>query len=226
MLEDLLREMDSMKDARRAVASARFFKTGMGEYGEGDIFIGLDVPEQRRLAKKYSGMRLAGIKKLLSSKVHEHRLTALLILAERYRSEKKEVYDFYMKNIRYVNNWDLVDTSAPCILGNYLTDKKRSVLYKMAKGGLWERRISIVATYEFIKNGDVEDTLRICEMLLGDRQDLIHKACGWMLREAGKKDIRNLENFLKKHRSQMPRTMLRYAIEKFPESKRKSYLCQ
>lgn len=208
-----------------------FFKTGKGQYGEGDVFIGITVPEQRKVAKEYSNFSLSEIKKLLESKIHEHRLTALLILVQKYSKsnieDKKNIIDFYLDNLTYVNNWDLVDLSAPKLLGDYLVDKKeeRNVLYKLAKSkNLWQKRISIVATYSLIKNKEFEDTIKISETLIDDNHDLIHKAVGWMLRELGKMNQDTEEEFLKKHHKNMPRTMLRYAIEKFNEEKRKFYM--
>ena len=229
------KELKSMADPDKAVILQRFFKTGLGQYGEGDIFIGVTVPQSRKIAKKFSQLQLVEVKTLLYSRIHEERLVALLILVWRYcsaldnREEKEEIVKFYLDNIKQVNNWDLVDLSAPNILGAHLMvdnrdDRRRKLLYKLAKSeNVWERRIAIVATYHFIRNGDFSDTLQIAEMLLQDRHDLIHKAAGWMLREVGKRDSAAEEAFLEKHCSVMPRTMLRYAIERLPESKRRRY---
>jgi 3-methyladenine DNA glycosylase AlkD len=229
MLDKIKREMSQLSDPDRAKNLSWFFKTGKGQYGEGDIFLGIIVPEQRKVAKKYVNLSLDDLQELLSSKVHEHRFTALVILISKYRkaekSGKKEIFNFYLKNTENVNNWDLVDLSAPRIVGNYLLDRERSILYKLAKSdSLWERRISILSTFAFIGKKDFEDALNISELLLDDEHDLIHKAVGWALREIGKRDQNVEERFLAKHYLHMPRTMLRYAIEKFDEKKRKGYL--
>ncbi len=228
LLIQLRRELASKKSAKAEILQ-RFFKTGPGEYGEGDIFLGIVVPEQRKIAKKYTDLRLIDLQKLLRSKIHEERLTALFILIDQFKSSKgiarRRICDFYFKNRKGVNNWDLVDLSADKIMGEYLLDKPKGVLYKLARSSyLWDRRIGIIATFAFIKKNKFEDTLEISEILLGDKEDLIHKAVGWMLREIGKRDLKTEEDFLKKHYKEMPRTMLRYAIEKFPEKKRKAYL--
>ncbi len=205
----------------------RFFKTGKGEYGEGDKFIGVSLPDQRQLAKRYAQIGFSELQALLSSKIHEFRLTALLILVHQFKkAENKKVFvDFYLKNVRQVNNWDLVDFSAPNILGKYFLDKKRDLLYKMAASdNIWERRIAIISSLEFIRNNEFTDTLKIAEILLKDKHDLIHKAVGWMLREVGKRNIAGLEAFLKKHCKVMPRTMLRYSLEKFDSKKREFYM--
>jgi 3-methyladenine DNA glycosylase AlkD len=195
------------------------------------VFLGITVPRQRALAGAYVSMTLPDIARLLASRVHEHRLMALLILVEKYRKApadgKKRIFDFYLSNTAGVNNWDLVDLSAPNIVGDYLLwrPRGRGVLYRLARSGnLWERRIAIVATHAFIRAGQFEDTLKIAEMLLGDGHDLIHKAVGWMLREVGKRDPAAEESFLDSHAADMPRTALRYAIERFPDKKRKAYL--
>ncbi|MDP3998730.1 MAG: DNA alkylation repair protein [bacterium] len=207
----------------------RFFKTGKGQYGEGDVFLGLSVPQQREVAKKYSGLTFKKLQELLSGKIHEYRQTALFILTAKYKksdkAEKRKIFDFYLKNTKNINNWDLVDLSAPNIVGDYLLDNNRSILYKLARSkNLWEKRIAMLSTYAFIRKGQFEDALKISEILLNDTHDLIHKAVGWMLREVGKKNQNAEENFLQKYCRQMPRTMLRYAIEKFPEEKRNYYL--
>jgi len=212
----------------------RFFKTGKGHYGEGDVFLGIIVPEQRKIAVEFKDISLEEIENLLNSEIHEKRLIALLILIEQLKKAgkekdeklKEEIFKLYLKKAHEnkVNNWDLVDLSAPRIVGNYLLDKKRDILYELTKGNLWEKRISVISTFAFIKNSEFNDSLKIAEILLNDKHDLMHKAVGWMLREIGKKDIRVLEEFLKKHYKNMPRTMLRYAIEKFDEKKRKMYL--
>jgi 3-methyladenine DNA glycosylase AlkD len=225
------KELKSMADPDKAVILQRFFKTGLGQYGEGDIFIGVTVPQSRKIAKKFSQLQLVEVKTLLYSRIHEERLVALLILVWRYssaldnREEKEEIVKFYLDNIKQVNNWDLVDLSAPNILGAHLIDNRdRRLLYRLAKSeNVWERRVAILATYHFIRNGDFSYTLKIAEMLLQDRHDLIHKAVGWMLREVGKRDVTAQEVFLEKYWSVMPRTMLRYAIERLPENKRLHY---
>lgn len=213
----------------KAAILSRFFKTGPGEYGAGDIFLGVTVPEQRALAKKYFHLELTEIQVLLSSPIHEFRLTALLILVSKFEKslglERKKLVDFYLKNTNNINNWDLVDLSVYKILGCYLLDKPRAVLYRLAcSKNLWERRIAIIATFAFIRQNDFTDTFQIAQKLLLDKHDLIQKAVGWMLREVGKRDLAREEDFLRQHYRLMPRTMLRYAIEKFPEAKRKKYL--
>ncbi|PIP76321.1 MAG: DNA alkylation repair protein [Ignavibacteria bacterium CG22_combo_CG10-13_8_21_14_all_37_15] len=207
----------------------RFFKTGPGEYGEGDVFYGIKVPVQRTVAHQFQHLPLNDLQILLKSKVHEERLIALLILVLKFKYAdevvREKIFKFYLKNSERINNWDLVDLSADKIVGAFLIDKDKSLLFKLAKSSnLWERRIAMLSTYCFIKNGVFEVTLQIAELLLRDQQDLIHKAVGWMLREIGKRDLEPEEEFLKLHYKQMPRTMLRYAIEKFPEAKRQAYL--
>jgi len=187
----------------------RFFKTGTGEYGEGDVFIGVAVPDQRKVAKKYRDLPLGEITKLLKSKVHEHRLTALFILIHQFPQNSKKIYDTYLKHTKFINNWDLVDSSAHKIVGAYLRDKDKSVLYRLAKSHLWDRRIAVLACFDFIANNDFNDALKIAETLVDDDHDLIHKAVGWMLREIGKKNLSAEEKFLEKHHKTMPRTMLR-----------------
>ena len=212
-----------------AEVAQRFFKTGPGEYGEGDKFLGIRVPVLRKLAKEYQVISVGEAGKLLKSPIHEERLLALFILIHIYskgaESVKKKIYDLYLDNTEFINNWDLVDTSAEHIVGNFLLDKSKSPLYGLAKSKiLWERRISIMATFCFIKRLQYSDTLKISEILLHDKEDLIHKAVGWMLREVGKRNLPLEEEFLKAHYMHMPRTMLRYAIERFSESKRQRYL--
>ena len=206
-----------------------FFKTGKGEYGEGDIFAGLKVPSQRKLAREFRDLSLTDLKILLNSPVHEERLISLFILIDKYgkgdKQGKEAIFSFYLKNRKGINNWDLVDLSAPKIIGKHLLNKDKSLLFKFALSkNLWERRISVSSTYEFIKNNEFDLALQISEMLLKDKHDLIHKAVGWMLREIGKRDLQTEESFLKIHYKKMPKTMLCYAIEKFPETKRKKYL--
>lgn len=218
--------------AARATSSARFFKTGKGEYGEGDVFVGVAVPMQRKIAKEHDKIPHKELLGLLSSKVHEERLTALFILVRQYQRgtlEQKDVcYMFFMKHRRFVNNWDLVDSSAHQIAGAYLLARKpeRKVLYGLAASkSLWERRIAIISTYAFILDGEYTDTFALAERLLDDTEDLMHKAVGWMLREVGKRvSADKLRGFLKKHVHRMPRTALRYAIEHFDAEERKSWL--
>lgn len=229
-MEELEKELGKYADKEKAKLLQRFFKTGKGEYGEGDIFLGLTVPKIRDLARRFPNLDFDELQDLLNSKIHEKRMLALVILVNRYKKskddkEKKRIFDFYLANTRNINNWDLVDVNCKDIVGRYLFDKDRKILYKLAKSrNLWEKRIAIVSTSYFIWKNQFEDTLRISEILLKDKHDLIHKAVGWMLREIGKRDLKVEENFLKKHYKKMPRTMLRYAIEKFDEGKRLKYL--
>ncbi len=223
---DALREFASEADA---VILQRFFKTGPGEYGEGDRFIGVRAPSTRKVARMFRAMSLADAQTLLTSEIHEERLLALLILIGHYQrktsDQKQAVFDLYLANTPHINNWDLVDVSAEHVVGAHLWDKSRAPLSNLARSAdLWERRIAVMATFHFIKKHQIEDTLKIAEMLLSDSHDLIHKAVGWMLREIGKRDIDVEEAFLRRHHQHMPRTMLRYAIEKFSEDKRRWYL--
>jgi 3-methyladenine DNA glycosylase AlkD len=229
MLDQIRSELLALGDQERAKKLAGFFKTGKGQYGEGDVFLGIPVPEQRKVAKRYIGLSLDELLELLRSKIHELRLTALLILVLKYSkandSEKEMIYNFYLKNTKFVNNWDLVDLTAPKIVGDYLVYRERAILLELVKSvSLWERRIAVLATFCFIKNNDFNDAFSISRVLIKDEHDLIHKAVGWMLREIGKRDQKALEEFLMKYYKQMPRTMLRYAIEKFDAKKRKYYL--
>ncbi len=206
-----------------------FFKTGPGQYGEGDIFLGIRVPAVRKLAKEYKNLPLDEVLSLLKSPYHEIRLFALISFVDAFdrgdESTQKKIYDLYLANTRYINNWDLVDLSAPNIVGMFLLTKSRKPLYQLAKSkSLWERRIAVLATFSFIKNNQFDDSLKIAEILLKDKEDLIHKATGWMLREIGKRDIECAEEFLKTHCRTMPRTMLRYAIERFSPGQRKRFL--
>lgn len=206
----------------------RFFKTGQGEYGFGDIFIGLTVPQSRNLAIKFKNLTFIDIGSLLKSKIHEERLIALLILVHKFQKEPMEqrrIYDFYLKNTKYVNNWDLVDLSSDKIVGGYLIDKPKEILKKMAGSkNIWERRIAMIATYNFIKNDQFKDSLKIAEALVDDKNDLIQKAVGWMLREVGKRDKSSELEFLNKNYKKMGRTALRYSIEKFPKVLKKRYM--
>jgi 3-methyladenine DNA glycosylase AlkD len=229
-LNNLIKELESLADPKQAVNLQRFFKTGKGEYGEGDVFLGIKVPIQRSVAKKYKDLSLAGIQQLLNSKIHEHRLIALLILMQKYdtaeENARKQIFEMYLKNTNHINNWDLIDLSAPNIVGNYLLDKDRAILYKLAKSNsIWEKRISMLATFEFIANKETKDALAIAEILVNDEHDLIQKAVGWMLREVGKRVSQTEEEkFLRKHYKKMPRTMLRYAIERFDDNKKEFYM--
>ena len=230
-LEKLKKDLRKYQRPEKTRVLQRFFKTGPGEYAEGDIFLGLKTAETVGMAKKYLDLSFPELKNLLSSKIHEERSVALFILKHQFDKggikEKERVYNFYLKNLSGVNNWDLVDGSADKIVGAYLdiSGKSKKIIYQLAKSDvLWEKRIAIMATFHFIKKGEFKDTLKISEMLIDDKEDLIHKAVGWMLREIGKRDLKSEEVFLKKNYQKMPRTMLRYAIERFPERKRQAYL--
>jgi 3-methyladenine DNA glycosylase AlkD len=224
------KELRDLADEKKALILQRFFKTGKGEYGEGDLFLGISVPVQRLVAKKYQDLSLLELQKLICSRVHEHRLTALIILVNKFKKENKQVekrkiVDFYLNNRKWINNWDLVDASASYILGEWLHDKEKDILYKLVLSkNVWDRRVSMIATLAFIKRNEFKDTLKLAEILIGDEHDLIHKASGWMLREIGKRSVGDLEEFLFRHYKEMPRTMLRYSIERLPENKRKYYL--
>ncbi len=229
MAENIQKRLHRLGDKQRAKVLQGFFKTGPGEYGEGDIFIGIRVPELRKLAKEYQDIPSKGVRQLLKTPIHEERLLSLLILVRKYSKgteiEKKRIYEMYLRNTRFINNWDLVDVTAEHIVGNFLMNKSRKPLYYLAKSNsLWDRRISIMSTFHFIKHHDFSDTLKIAEILISDKEYLIHKAVGWMLRETGKRHMPTEEKFLIKYYKSMPRTMLRYAIERFPESKRQKYL--
>lgn len=226
---DALHHLTDLADAQRATRLQQYFKTGKGEYGAGDCFLGIQVPELRKAARLFRELALSEIAQLLSSPYHEARLLALFILVQRFTKANMEtreaIFQMYMANTRYINNWDLVDSSAPRIVGGWLEDKDRSLLYQLVKSPrLWERRIAIMATSWFIQCGDYGDTLALAQQLLHDPEDLIHKATGWMLREIGKRDLAAEEAFLKQHYQAMPRTMLRYAIEKFSQPHRQAYL--
>jgi len=227
--KEIRSKLRKLGNKKRAKLSQRYFKTGPGEYGEGDVFLGIAVPVLRTLAKEYQGLALADIIDLLRSAIHEERLLALLLLVRAYaRADvdiKRRIYELYLQNTRYINNWDLVDLSAMHIVGAFLMGKSKKALHALATSkDLWERRIAIMATFHFIRYGEFSDSLKIARALLFDKEDLIHKAVGWMLREIGKRNLRLEELFLKKHYQKMPRTMLRYAIEKFPQPKRQRYL--
>jgi len=223
------RRLKKLADPTCAKRCAGFFKTGPGEYGEHDTFYGIRVPDLRSLAKAFYLMPLGEVERLLYSSIHEARFLSLLILVHQFETSDNKtqstVFRFYKKHAKQVNNWDLVDLSAPKIVGAYLWKRPRESLFRLAKSpNLWERRIAVVATHFFISKHDLHDTFAISASFLTDKEDLIHKACGWMLREAGKKDVQVLEAFLDSYIQDMPRTMLRYAIERFPEAKRKAYL--
>jgi 3-methyladenine DNA glycosylase AlkD len=227
--QEIRNRLQQLANKEKAVTLRGFFKTGPGEYGEGDIFLGITVPMLRRLVKECDGMPITETATLLKSGIHEERLLALLMLVRAFTkgdaATQQKIYNLYRKNTRYVNNWDLVDLSAPNIVGNYLLDKSRKPLYEFAKSrDLWKRRIAIMATFCFIKQNEFNEALIISKMQLADDRDLVHKAVGWMLREIGKRSLPVEEKFLKQHYKKMPRTMLRYAIERFPEAKRRRYL--
>jgi len=227
--EAISETLKSLGDPETAAHSQRFFKTGEGEYGEGDRFLGIRVPVLRGQVAKFRALPLKETEKLLRSPYHEERLFALLLLVANYQkgdgAAKEAVYDFYMDNTPYVNNWDLVDSSAPYIVGDYLLERDKEILYTFANSDiLWERRIAMMGTFGFIRQGRYETALEIAELLLTDTHDLIHKAVGWMLREIGNRNPEKERAFLASRYKSMPRTMLRYAIEKFPEDERKAYL--
>jgi len=233
MIDDTAKEiskrLQKMGDKEDARFLQGFFKTGVGQYGEGDIFLGIRVPAVRKLAKEYNDLPLKEILSLLKSPYHEIRLFALILFVNAFAQSdetiQKKIYDLYLANTRYINNWDLVDISAPNIIGAFLMERNREPLYQLAKSkSLWERRIAMLATFYFIRNKQFADTLKIAEILLRDKEDLIHKAAGWMLREVGKRDMKCAELFLKEHCRKMPRTMLRYVIERFTPAKRRKYL--
>ena len=229
MLEAIKQDLLQLSSPKRAAFVLRFFKTGKGQYSEGDVFIGVSNPNARTIAKKYAQLSLADVEVLIKNPIHEFRFVALIILVNLFIKSRgvarQDVVDCYLRNLEYVNNWDLVDCSCYKILGPHLFNQDRSLLYELAASShLWSQRIAIVSTLYFIKENQFSDTLRLSETLLSHRHDLIHKAVGWMLREIGKRDELVLEEFLDEHIEQMPRTALRYAIERFSESKRKYYL--
>ncbi len=236
-LREIKKEFKRLASPAQAKKLSRFFKTGPGEYAEGDHFLGIKVPVQRTLVKKYRDLPLVDVTALLQSTIHEHRFTALLILVDQFKRGgtdpkvrsilRKNIYNLYLKQTKYVNNWDLVDSSAPYIVGEYLRvyGVDRKILYKLVRSkNLWERRIAIIATQNFIRHGESDDTVRLARLLLTDTHDLIHKAIGWMLREVGDRDTAVLEKFLRQNVSRLPRTALRYALEHFPEKKRARYM--
>ncbi len=226
---DIQQRLEALGDPEKAAHAQRFFKTGPGEYGEGDVFRGIRVPVLRAVAKEYKTLPLDETVELLHSPFHEDRFVALAMLVHAFskgdESLKKTIYDLYLANTKWINNWDLVDASAHKIVGPYLMDRSRKPLYQLARSAsLWERRIAIISTFAFFRKDQFEDSLAIAEILLHDKEDLIHKAVGWVLREVGKRNFDLEDGFLQQHYRTMPRTMLRYAIEKFPEPRRQGYL--
>lgn len=227
---EIIRQLHKLGNPAIAAHAQRFFKTGKGEYGEGDQFLGIRVPTIRKCVTKYRAIPLADILELLKSPWHEARLLALLILVTQYSSkngpaEQGAIYRFYLNHTNYINNWDLVDCSAEHIVGARLFGRARTPIYRLARSrSLWERRIGVMATFHFVKKNDFADTLAVAELLLPDQEDLIHKAAGWMLREVGKRNPNAEKKFLAKNYRKMPRTMLRYAIERLPENERQAYL--
>jgi 3-methyladenine DNA glycosylase AlkD len=227
--KEISKRLQKMGDKGDARFLQRFFKTSAGQYGEGDIFLGIRIPVLRKLAKEYKALPPEEVLPLLHSPYHEARLFALILFVNAFvqgdKILQKKIYDLYLANTRYINNWDLVDISAPNIVGAFLMERSKKPLYRLVKSkSLWERRIAVLATFYFIRNNNFADSLKIAGILLQDKEDLIHKAVGWMLREVGKRDIERAEAFLQKHCRVMPRTMLRYAIERFTPSKRRMYM--
>jgi 3-methyladenine DNA glycosylase AlkD len=230
-VEIIKKDLVKLSNTKTAAILQRFFKTQKGQYGEGDIFLGIKVPVLRKVAGKYRNISSVEAVTLLKSKVHEERMVALFILLSHYQKadlrNKERIYKIYLKNMRWINNWDLVDLTAPKIVGDYLKDKSKDILHKLAQSlNIWQRRIAILATYAFIKDGQFGVTLKLAKKMLNDSHDLIHKAVGWMLREVGKKNETELVKFLDMHYHKMPRTMLRYSIERLPQNKRKRYLAK
>ena len=229
-MSNLKTSLLQLANTERAIGAARFFKTGKGQYGEGDIFIGVSNPQIQAVVKEfYKNMEMLEIQELINDKIHELRFAGLLVLVNQYskatKNQQQIIVDFYLKNLSQINNWDLVDCSAYKILGKFLLNKDRQILYNLAKTGhLWSERVAVVSTFEFIRNGQFTDIFRLSERFLSHPHDLMHKACGWMLREVGKRDELALEEFLDEHLPKMPRTMLRYAIERMEEKKRLGYL--
>lgn len=219
--------LQNQADPGRAESSRRFFKTGKGQYAEGDQFIGISMPDLRVFAKQFEALLHRDVLQLMMSPIHEERMLAVLILIRQYKQNKQTVYRMYVDNLQYVNNWDLVDVSAHLIMGQHLMDQDKAILSDLASSKImWSRRVAMVATWQFIRSNQFDWTIKIAEILLNDRHDLIHKAVGWMLREAGKRDQKILLSFLDQHAVHMPRTMLRYAIEKLPDMMRKNYLAK
>ena len=222
MTNKIYNALVARSDEEKKIILPRFFKTGKGQYGEGDKFLGVTVPNIREVAKEFNIVSYDIIKELIHSPWHEMRMCALLILVNNSKKNvTKETFDFYLSHTKYINNWDLVDLSAPQIIGKYLLDKKRDILYTLAESDLlWDNRIAVVSTLTFIKNNDLDDTYALSLKMMHHQHDLMHKAIGWMLREAGKHDVKRLYEFVNKHKYIMPRTMLRYSIEKFDKETR------
>ncbi|KKQ32315.1 MAG: alkylation repair enzyme protein [candidate division TM6 bacterium GW2011_GWF2_37_49] len=225
-MNNIINDVKLLGSPEKAQRLQRFFKTGVGQYAEGDIFLGATVPSIRNVAKTYKHLDIADLEKMIAHEVHEVRLCALLIMVFQSKTLPEQMYDLYLKKTTFINNWDLVDLSAPIIVGNFLRNKDCSILYKLAESNvLWERRIAMVSTYAFIKQGQSEHTLKLAQVLMNDKHDLIHKAVGWMLREIGMRCSQNiLITFLEKHASTIPRTMLRYAIEHLTDEERMYFL--
>lgn len=230
---DALQALHAQRDPAKAAFFQRFFKCGPGQYGEGDRFLGLSVPQVRSVLAQYRTLPVSDCVALLQSPYNEARLLALLVLVAQYQrkratdTERHTVFDAYLANRHRVNNWNLVDASAPAIVGGHLMQRDRALLYTLSQSPLlWDRRIAVLSTFAFIRSGDFADTLRLCEQLLGDREDLMRKACGWMLREVGKRNETTLRGFLDVHAPHMPRTMLRYALERLPETARLHYMAR
>lgn len=230
-LNELIDELKREQNEERAKNLQKFFKTEKGQYGEGDVFYGIQAPVLRKISKKHLSLPLEDLQKLLDSRIHEQRFVALLILIQKYKKSKRNhadkmrIFYFYLKNTGRINSWDLVDLSAPAIMGDFSVSQGNETIRHLAQSqNLWEKRIAIISTFAFIKNRSFGESLAVANILMQDEHDLIHKAVGWMLREVGKKNMEVLEIFLKTRYKEMPRTMLRYAIEKFPEDRRKKYL--
>lgn len=226
---DFKKDFKRLRNPATEKASQRFFKTGPGQYAEGDVFAGIRVPLCRELAKKYQHLDFKSLQKIMNSKIHEERAIALMILVLKFKKADEktqtQIFNFYLKNLKHINNWDLVDASAPYIVGPYLEERDRRLLYKLAKSkDLWRRRVAMLSTFHFIRQRDFADAIKIAEILIHDEHDLMHKAVGWMLREIGNRDLPTEKKFLKAYAATLPRTALRYAIEKFPETERQAYL--
>ena len=226
MTNKIYNALVARSDEEKKIVLPRFFKTGNGQYGEGDMFIGVTVPNIREVSKEFKNIDFDVIEALMHSQWHEMRMCALLILVNNSQKEvTKDIFDFYLSQTRYINNWDLVDLSAPQIVGKFLLDKDREILYKLAESHLlWDNRIAIVSTLTFIRSNDLDDTYELSLKMLHHKHDLMHKAIGWMLREAGKRDTKRLYDFVQEHKAIMPRTMLRYSIEKFDKETRKELM--
>ena len=229
MLNDILKKLDALSDPDKAAKSLRYFKTGKGEYGEGDIFIGLSAPQLRALSKEHQALPVLDCLTLLKNEIHEARMLALFILVLKFKKaepgQQSEIFQQYLKHSQFINNWDLVDCSAPHISGPYLLHRDKNILYKLAASDLlWDRRIAMLSCFSFIRDHQFEDALKLAKLFLSDQEDLMHKAVGWMLREIGKRDQEIERTFLNEHAARMPRVMLRYAIEKFSKDERQHYL--